>query len=466
MLRKLVLVAPLSLLAGLWLFGSSAQLTPEKPAPSVLVIIADTLRFDGGEIRSKRSEAAMAVPRSLQSRGRHFTGAIAAAPWTLPSITAMLTGFYPSESGVITIGDMPKLKGPSLAERLRGHGFKTAAVVSNPTLAVEGETLYIGFDTIDANTMETRAPLPFKIRSAEKTTDAALAQLETLHRGGSPWFLLVHYFEPHGPYFAPSKYLAARKNPGRPLPRAKTNYAPRGKIPAYQFNARLRGRNDYVARYRASARYVLAEVDRFLAAGYESGALADTVVVFTADHGELLGEQDYWFQHAITIDPSLVRVPLVVAKGADDPLTQEPRPVSNLDVFPTACQLLGVDGCTGTRGENLYDLPTTRRFPIVSEQGLVPGPGFDPHVAVIVNDADLLIGSPSGPTRTFRLAAQSGSPTSDRQIAAGKKVIRDHLEFIHAVVRQPRRLDPELIKKLRALGYLQGLEGDTDLPPR
>ncbi len=453
----------LILAAGLIAASAIGQAPPAAGSPNLLLIIVDTLRFDAGDVAARQAEPA--VPPSLRRRGRHFLQTIATAPWTVPSITSLLTGYYPSESHVIAIGDEPKLKAPTLAQRLRSEGYRTVAVVSNPTLTRKGEALYEGFDTVDVDAKETRPGLEFPIRSAAKTTDATLARIAVLRRAPSPWFLLVHYFEPHGPYTAPAKFLRKPRHHGAALPEAQTNFAPRGTIPVYQFNPRWPGADDYIAAYQASARFAISQVERLLRQGARSGALGNAVVVFTSDHGEMLGEQNYWFQHGIAIDPALVHVPLVIARGARDPLVNEPRPVSNLDVFPTLCGLLIRKDCSDTRGEDLYNLSSRRRFPIVVEQGaLAPGKDFESHAALAFEQG-LLVGSADGGLQNLGWLSHEEPQFSDQQLATARDVIRNHLEFMRVVVRDPKTLDPELLKKLRALGYLQGPESDS-IPPK
>jgi arylsulfatase A-like enzyme len=109
--------------------GDSVRRT-QRPR-SLLLVTVDALRFDAG-IQGTRY-ADIAIPPSLHSRGHHYLNAIAASTWTGASFMAIMTGRYPSESGVIGFwptGVMPVAT--PLAERLRSAGFATAAVVSNP----------------------------------------------------------------------------------------------------------------------------------------------------------------------------------------------------------------------------------------------------------------------------------------------------------------------------------------------
>src|SRR5262245_45997087 len=141
-------------LAGIAMLWAARMAVAGPPAarphgrPSVLLIVVDTLRYDAG--RTEQPGRELGVPRSLQKRGRHFLNAIAAGNYTLPSMTALMTGYYPSESGVMGGNVESKLAGPPLARRLRDAGFATAAVVSNPYAATEASHLKDGFESFDA----------------------------------------------------------------------------------------------------------------------------------------------------------------------------------------------------------------------------------------------------------------------------------------------------------------------------
>ena len=113
----------------------------EPRAENLLLIVVDTLRYDRGVAGEPSADAA--VPPSLRARGRRFSRALSASIHTKPSMLALFTGSYPSESGLVANGaKVLHPAGPMLAERLRAAGFALAAVVSNPNLLGQG----LGFD--------------------------------------------------------------------------------------------------------------------------------------------------------------------------------------------------------------------------------------------------------------------------------------------------------------------------------
>jgi arylsulfatase len=412
----------------------------------------DTLRYDAGGGRPAGAEAA--IPDSLRTRGRHFPRAISAGIHTKPSMMALLTGFYPSESGLVANGaKVLNPPGPMLAERLQKAGFATAAVVSNPNLVGQGLGFERGFDSFDARMTGIEPNRPTGTRNASETTDAALEKLTGLSRQSKPWFLWVHYLEPHGPYRPPPAFLETPADPGAPLPVAEGDFAGKGEIPHYQFLPQCRGRNDYIARYRGYAPYALSEAERLLSAVYSSPSLRDTIVIFTADHGEFLGEQDYWFQHGIRIDPVLFHVPLVVAVSPDQPRSEERRFVGHLDLVESLLRLLHLPAAS-TRGEDLFALPPVRRQPLLVENLALPQ---ILEMGVLSGDS-VVVESNREPPMEF-VAGPSAWPArrpSEPDLQRTTDVLRPLLARIQNTPSQLYTLTPEEIKTLRSLGYVGG----------
>ena len=423
-----------------------------RPGKNVLLVVVDTLRYDAGGGPGPGAEAA--IPDSLRTRGRHFLQAISAGIHTKPSMMALLTGFYASESGLIVNGaKVLNPPGPMLAERLRSAGFATAAVISNPNLLGQGLGFDRGFDSFDAKMTGVEPNRPTGTRNAAETTDAALRELSDLSRSSKPWFLWVHYLEPHGPYRPPPAFLEVPTDPGAPLPVAESDFAGKGQIPRYQFLPECRGRNDYIARYRGYAPYALSEAERLLKAVYASPSLRDTIVIFTADHGEFLGEQDYWFQHGIRIDPALFHVPLVVAVSPDQPKSEERRFVGHVDLVDSLLRLLRLPAAA-TRGEDLFDPPGVRRQPLLVENLALPG---IVEMGVLRGDSLVVESNREPPAEFFPgPSAWTSRRPSEADLQRATDVLRPVLARIRNTRSETYTLTPEEIKTLRSLGYVGG----------
>jgi arylsulfatase A-like enzyme len=380
--------------------------------------------------------------------------AISAGIQTKPSMMALLTGFYPSESGLIVNGaKVLNPPGPMLAERLRKAGFATAAVISNPNLVGQGLGFDRGFDSFDANMTGIEPNRATGTRNAPETTDAALGKLADLSRESRPWFLWVHYLEPHGPYRPPPAFLEVPADPGAPLPVAEGDFAGKGEIPRYQFLPQCRGRNDYIARYRGYAPYAVSEAERLLRTVYASPALRDTIVIFTADHGEFLGEQDYWFQHGIRIDPVLFHVPLIVAVSPDEPKSEERRFVSHVDLVDSLLRLLHLPAAS-TRGEDLFAPPAVRRQPLLVENLALPG---TVEMGLLSGDSVVVESNREPPTEFVAgPSAWSTRRPTEAEVRKTTDVLRPVLARIRNTPSETYTLTPEEIKTLRSLGYVGG----------
>jgi arylsulfatase A-like enzyme len=163
----------------------------------------------------------------------------------------------------------------------------------------------------------------------------------------APFFLWVHYQDPHGPYKPPAglreRYLAPARaaSDGRRELEKLDGWRGLGGIPAYQFIAPEREAGWYRAGYAGEIRHVDDELGRLLDALDRTGRLATTLVVFAADHGEGLGERDYWFAHGEYLDDPAVHVPLILRGPGIAPGVRD-EPVSLVDVFATVSEFLAL----------------------------------------------------------------------------------------------------------------------------
>lgn len=267
--------------------------------------------------------------------GVRFERCITPAPLTLPSHASLLTGLLPPSHGVHVNGDtaLPS-EAVTLAERLRDAGYATGAVIGAFVLDARFG-LAQGFEKYDDDLSEGAQPSRYGYlqRDAKAVTDAALA---FVRRAPRPFFLWVHYFDPHAPYAAPD-------------------------------GASQRGRSG--TPYDAEISYVDSQLARLAQYLEKSGAAAHTLVVATADHGEGLWEHGE-LSHGLFVYESTLRVPLIVrfpdrrAAG-----THVAQPVSLVDVAPSLVTWLGLPAPGGLDGRvlPLSDAPAAEDRPLYFE---------------------------------------------------------------------------------------------------
>ncbi len=322
--------------------------SPAKP-PSVVLVSVDTLRADalgayGGAVATPTFDR-------FASEGTLFEEAFAPAPATAPSHATLLTGQAPQRHGVLRNGDVLPA-GATLAEAFRARGYATAGFVSSFVLDPRFGWDH-GFEHFDAvlpaagATMGKGRPYPGAFWSAQRfdgfdrrataTTEAAMRWVETAPQ---PFFLFVHYFDPHAPYVPPKIFAdrtASVRFPldGRDLP---------GVAPAQL--ERL------VQQYHGEALYV----DDALAALLDAVARRTgdkALVVLTADHGEGLG-QHAWLEHAVYLYDEQIHVPLLVRWPGRVPAGRRvATPVELADVAPTVLELAGVASSATRDGRSL-----------------------------------------------------------------------------------------------------------------
>jgi arylsulfatase len=347
-----VKLARFSTLTVLALAGTGCR---PAPPPLVLLVTVDTLRADHlGAYGDPRG----LTPRldALAAASVVFTRAYAPASFTLPSLASLLTSRYPEEVGVDGNSSVLHPAAPTLATHLKAQGFATGAVVSNYVLR-SASGFGRGFDVYDATFPQREAVRPVPERRGPETSAAALATLDRLRSEHKPVFLWVHYQDPHGPY-APPAELRERQLPreraqpdgGRELSVSKDQHG-EGAIPKYQYLEPHREAAFYRAGYAGEVAYLDGAVGTLLDGVARRGLLEAATIVFASDHGEALGEEDYWFSHGERLSDPLVRVPFLVRGPGLDAARREDV-ASLLDAFPTLAARAGAPLPAG-RGRDL-----------------------------------------------------------------------------------------------------------------
>ena len=310
---------------------------PEKP-PNLLLVTIDTLRADRLECYGGEPGVGAAIC-SLAEHGTHFQWAIAPAPYTAPSIASILTSTYPAHHGV-TESALSYLRDAnvSVAEVLQAAGFQTAAFISNPVID-RSRSLDQGFSVYDQRMRKRERNRPhFVERVAQATTDAALAWAQVAAR--EPWFLWVHFQDPHGPYDPPRAAPVYDDAKAKRLPLNRT-HSGRGGIPSYQVLPGLFTAPAYERRYVEEIHYVDPQVQRLL--GGLDALGNPPAVLLTSDHGEAFGEDDVWFAHGHSVALDQIRVPLLWRPPDPRAPSVVTQPVSLLDVAPTLLRVAGVE---------------------------------------------------------------------------------------------------------------------------
>lgn len=308
----------------------------EDPRPSVVMVVGDTLRADKLSCMGGPEGLTPYLDR-IAAQGVRFDQARSHAPWTLPSTASMLTSLHPEEHGAGgRLGRFTKLDADvqTVVKTFRDQGYRTHAIVNVLFLDPERFGVTRDFETVDQQVFETNVD----VRAADATTRAALDWIEANGDDG-PFFLLVHYFDPHCVYAPPRAFRERWAEPGDR--EGEWTFGTRPQMVAIREGelspaaATIRRAE---ALYNGEVSYLDAQIGRLDDGLAARGERDDLVLVVTADHGEEFLEHG-GFEHGHTLYDELVRVPMVIrAPGLLAPAVVE-TPVRHIDLAPTLCEL-------------------------------------------------------------------------------------------------------------------------------
>jgi len=411
----------LACLLAVSLLACSGKVRTARQPLNVLLITVDTLRYDRLGFLDPRHVRTPTLD-ALAARSLVFTRAFAHNPVTLPSHANILTGSTPLRHG-ISDNSGYRLDGrfTSLASLLKGHGYETAAFVGAFPLDSRFG-LDQGFDLYDDD-LGGRGGNEFLFveRPADKVVAPAMSWLGA--RSGK-WFAWVHLFDPHHPY--------------RPPPPQREEYA-----------------GDP---YSGEVAFVDAQLGVLFEFLRRRGLMESTVVVFTSDHGEALGEKGE-DTHSYFAYNNTLHVPLFVFLPGRKPETSAAN-VCHADIFPTLCAVLSIAPPAGLQGESLLDV-------LAAGRRRSPGIYFESLTPHLNRDWAPLRGMITGSTKyidlpipeVYDLATDMGE---ERNLAAASDLgrLRRGLQRLMAGLESPQaagrsaRLDADERRRLESLGYL------------
>ena len=312
------------------------QLAAAAKGWNVVLLSVDTLRADrlgAYGYTARRNSPAM---DSQLASGVLFEGAMAQRAATWPSLASLLTGLYPSAHGVAENGYGFPADLPTLPKLLRGAGYRTGAFLSNMCNAN-----HRGWDTFSC----TGGQDGKTVRRAVEWTGA--------QSGDRPFFLWVHLFGAHGPYYNGGDLAARELDPGYSGPLAPKRWAlDRVMLEKLPLNARDLRHLDalYDAAVMGSDRLAGGLLDGLR----KLGRLDKTVVVLTADHGEELYAHNGYLFHSCSVYQTALHVPLgISAPGLLPAGARVPQTVELIDVMPTLLALLGQPAPPEQHGRSL-----------------------------------------------------------------------------------------------------------------
>lgn len=421
--------------------------------PNVVLISIDCLRADHLGCYGYSRETSPNID-SLARQGAVFEWAISSSSWTLPTHLSMLTSLHWPVWSAETDTNWTAVRQPRLPGVLRDHGYKTAGFYAGP-LVSPTYGFDKGFDDyIDCQTTPWNA---LKDITSPGIHDRVTRWLD--EERGEPFFLFIHYWDPHGLYIPPAPYDRIFD----PDYEGKYVYPREPKDSTADISPR--DMKHLIALYDGEIRWTdkwIGELVRLLDA---KGFLDRTLIILTADHGEQLGERGK-IGHGLNLFDELIRVPLILRLPGKVPAGVRVREqVSLIDIFPTILDVVGVERPPKLMGRSLAPLYQGK------PEGGNPPPAFsslfEQAFALRTAGWKVVRGIDVQGAQFYDLVADplERSPLPATEDGRGREALEKLQQYIDSLERLRGTLkttgggkvqvDPEVLERLRALGYVK-----------
>lgn len=425
------------------------------PARNVIIIGIDTL---GAEHVGAYSPGLTTTPNldKLADNGALMQQAFSTAPWTKPSFASLFTGNMPSRHGVIQLNDILADTAETLAERLRSAGFQTGGFVSHVFLNRKSG-ISQGFDTYRVVSFKGNV---HDAVTSHKVTDAGMKWISDAAAKEDPFFLFLHYFDPHYNYQHHEQFSRTSNYKGTLEPGLNIRVL-RDRIPTLT-------KEDIqylIDLYHEEIEYTDHHIGRLLEHVRSLGLEDDTLVVVMADHGEEFMRHG-WLGHTRTLYDELIKIPLIFSLPGKVREQSVSTPVSLIDIAPTVLDLLGVsrsaqsfDGLSlaACLLEGECDLPRDRLFAEVDFKSS----NIDAHKSAVITDPHKLI--LDLPTQSRELYDREQDPEELKNLAETESgTLRELDEKLDEYLRRDKSKPvqgalehtPEEVEQLKSLGYM------------
>jgi arylsulfatase A-like enzyme len=423
---------------------------------NVVLITVDSLRADflgtyNPEIRRENTTPNI---DAWARKACTFSRTITQSSHTSPAFLGILSGNYPSKYGdwFNVVSD----KRPLMAEILKDHGYHTYAFNSNPYIS-HYYNFNRGFDLYQDNMppltgkkvkktslfllSRLKAVLSEPYENAETINSQVMKQLPSIK---APYFIWVHYMDVHGPYI-PKKGWSIKNRIKAAYLWRKSLHRPAEISPDQ--------RNWLIKSYKEEIAYL----DHHIMTLLNHFNQEDTIVILTADHGDLFGEHDL-YGHTLKLYNQLLHVPLFIKHQDTQSGHCVKSPVRSIDILPTLMEILNIKTDHAFDGRSILTLMNNEAGK--SEDGPIISEVSRKHLCVEKNDWKLIVNYKNNVKELYNLSEDPYEKINvyDQNPNIAKdleEIIQEHLKSNKGQDMSAKIEHNEEMKiRLKALGYM------------
>jgi len=332
-----------------WGIVTGAQ-KKDRQKPNIIIIMADALRPDHLGCYGYGRNTSPAIDAFAKTATR-YASCFASGTWTMTSNYSILTSLYPDRHGVYEWEHVLSASVPTLFSELQARGY-TIGVFGNHPLWL-------------ANLKQSSGKHITEYRFVKYSDELTRAAIQWLKRIQSPFCLYVYFGDTHRPYEPPPPYdtlFAYGKNAHLPIQKVGADYEGGWD---YIPNIIVRGGIDnpsyYIAQYDGEIRNMDTYVGNVMQALREKRIFDSSLMLFTADHGESLGEHHLYFNHIYTLFNEIIKVPLIIKYPFQSKPAVVETAVSLVDITPTVLRTTGAILRSGFEGIPLSEAESSGR---------------------------------------------------------------------------------------------------------
>ncbi len=451
--------------------------------PNIILCAADALRADYLRVYSPEAKAATPAMDAFAKDAVTFRQAFAQASWTKPSFGTIFTGRYPEAHRATTKTGMLSAEIPTLAGALSDAGYYARGFANNPNIMtvfgfdrgfsdytdLKPEPLFGASDasmrlalyqvmrkvflTAEGKVRRGRLRITDFYQPAETVTDEALRWVDSGARPkDAPFYLFLHYMDTHDPFMD-------YNNPGVGYARARMEHPDPDKYLDKMRNA-----------YVSDIEHLDTHLARLLDGLKQRGLYDNTLIVFTADHGEEFFDHNGWW-HGQTLYNEVVQVPLIVKLPGNARAGESNGDLARLiDLAPTMLQFAGQPPVSGMSGQPLFD--GQGNFSNAGIAWSYAENDFEDNILQAVRSGEntLIHANEENPrgTKPVELYDRRADPAEKANLA-GKPELAETQQQLDKVLADYRRasaenapepaapaqMDAATVEQLKAIGYLK-----------